>query len=147
MMDVYSDTRQWSLYSEDMIRRLEGSHSFVAGQAPEFGTLVSRLTAKIVDGVARWIRRNRIELELNALSDHMLEDIGVERWQIKEIAKTFASSEVRRERIQRQAVKAARILEAAEAAKAARIKPYIPAIAAPIVSVAVANDDQRNIAA
>lgn len=147
MMDVYSDTRQMSLFTEDMIRRQGGSDTFVADQAPEFSTLMNRFTAKIVDGVSEWIRRYRIERELSALSTQILDDIGVARCDIQDIARTWANMEVRRERLKRQAVKAARIAEAAEAAKVSRIKPYIPAIAVPIVSVAVANDDQRNVAA
>ncbi len=138
MMDVYSDTRQLSLYAEDMIQRQIGPKTFVADSAPEFSTLISRSVGSVIDGVRGWNRRRTIETELYALSAHMLDDIGVARNDIPAIARKWADTEVKRLRDERRIIKAI---------KTAKVTPFVPATAAPVISAVVANDDGQSIAA
>ncbi len=48
--------------------------------------LVDFVRNQIVAPIARWRMRNRTRLELSALDDSMLRDIGIERGQIEGIA-------------------------------------------------------------
>jgi len=105
MMDVYSDTRQMSLFAEDMIQRKIGRQTFVAGSAPEFSAMIKNIIPTIVYGVIAWNRRRQIENELFDMSDHMLSDIGVVRGEIRTVARKWAATETNRDRAAYDAAK------------------------------------------
>lgn len=104
MMDVYSDTRQMSLFAEDMVQRNIGRQTFVAGSAPDFSVMVKNLIPSIVDGFVAWKRRQQIESQLFEMSDHMLSDIGVVRGEIRTVARNWAIAETKRNRAEGKGV-------------------------------------------
>jgi len=141
MMDVYSNTRQLSLFAEDMIQRQIGPKTFIADSAPEFSTLINRAFGALVDSFRTWSRRRAIETELYALSTHLLDDIGVVRGEIPAVARRWAVAEVERHRDERRTVKAHKV------ADAAKVTPFAPTTEATAAPAVVANDHARDIAA
>lgn len=106
MVDVYTDTRQMSLFAEDMIQRETGRKVFVAGSAPEFSTMIKQIVPTVIDSIIIWNRTRIIENELFDMSQHMLDDIGVVRGEIRAVARKWAVAETKKDRAVHNAIKA-----------------------------------------
>lgn len=86
MLDIFADTRRPSILAQDMIQRAVSGYRYSPDKAPTIGELPLMATK----AVRRWLRRRNTEVELCNLSDHMLEDIGIARWDIARIARESA---------------------------------------------------------
>lgn len=63
--------------------------------APAAAVRTDRIDSAASEGsvLQRWLRRNKVVRELSQLDDRMLDDIGVARWQIDEIADAAVGAE------------------------------------------------------
>lgn len=109
MVDVYTDTRQMSLFAEDMIQRETGRKIFVAGSAPEFSTMIKQIVPNMIAGIIAWNRARTIENELFELDERMLSDIGVVRGEIRSVARKWAVAESKKDRAARSVAKASSV--------------------------------------
>ncbi len=125
MLNTYDDTRQLSMFAEDMVRRRNGDNS----SAMSIGVALGKGARNLVNSVVRWNKRRLVTAELQGLNDRLLADIGLVRSDINRVAhewtRTYAP---------------VRTARADKPLHTAEIKTFTPAQAA-ASSIVVANDD------
>ena len=126
MLNTYDDTRQLSMFAEDMIRRRNGDSS----SAMNIGVALGKRARNLVNSVVRWNKRRLVIAELQGLSDRLLADIGLVRSDISHVAQEWTQG----------TYTSAQSAPVSEPLHTAEIKTFTPAQAA-TSNVVVANDD------
>ena len=71
---------------ETMMRKQDVRMVRMSGFAPTFGQMFVKATRSVLEGLAQWNRKRKIANEMYELSDHMLADIGLNRFDIPRVA-------------------------------------------------------------
>ncbi len=93
MLAPYADKFILTMFTEDMYARANGHEHFIPMKRAGFGKLFMDIFGGASNTIAIWLRARKIESELHQLSDHMLNDIGIERWNIHTVAQKWAHIE------------------------------------------------------
>ena len=85
MLAPYADIRILEIFTKEMVQRGIAVRNPVSPRRGVF--------RRLANAVAIWWRARKIEAELDVLSNHMLEDIGIDRGNIHTVAHKWASHE------------------------------------------------------
>jgi uncharacterized protein YjiS (DUF1127 family) len=93
MLGPYSDKYLLSIFAQDMVFRKVENRNFVPVKRTGFYESIMKTLGELASNIAVRYRTRKIEAELEVLSDHMLDDIGVKRANIHSVAVKWAAHE------------------------------------------------------